>query len=109
MNGRWPQGAGLGFRRELLRELEAGVPEAVDFFELAPENWAGMGGRSARQLRTFYKTCLVCFFYPQYKITTLLFCKQIIVQCCAYSAKMQASGWARCKSYSYFTHEAKIN
>lgn len=53
MNGRWPQGAGLGFRRELLPELEAGVPEAVDFFELAPENWAGMGGRSARQLRAF--------------------------------------------------------
>lgn len=46
-------GAGLGFRRELLAELEAGVPEAVAFFELAPENWAGMGGRSARQLRAF--------------------------------------------------------
>lgn len=53
MCARQPQGAGLGFRRELLAELEAGVPEAVDFFELAPENWAGMGGRSARQLRAF--------------------------------------------------------
>ena len=50
---RMPVGAGLGFRRELLPEMEAGVPDAVQFFELAPENWAGMGGRSARQLRSF--------------------------------------------------------
>jgi len=53
MTEQWPRGAGLGFRRELLPELEAGVPDAVGFFELAPENWAGMGGRSARQLRAF--------------------------------------------------------
>lgn len=53
MHARMPVGAGLGFRRELLPELEAGVPDAVQFFELAPENWAGMGGRSARQLRVF--------------------------------------------------------
>ncbi|MBS0369194.1 MAG: DUF692 domain-containing protein [Proteobacteria bacterium] len=53
MPGRMPHGAGLGFRRELLAEMEAGVPDTVDFFELAPENWAGMGGRSARQLRAF--------------------------------------------------------
>ncbi len=46
-------GAGLGFRRELIAPLQAGVPAAIDFFELAPENWAGMGGRSARQLREF--------------------------------------------------------
>ena len=53
MTEHWPRCAGLGFRRELLPELEAGVPDAVEFFELAPENWAGMGGRSARQLRAF--------------------------------------------------------
>ena len=53
MTEHWPRGAGLGFRRELLPELEAGVPDAMSFFELAPENWAGMGGRSARQLRAF--------------------------------------------------------
>jgi len=47
------QGAGLGFRRELIALLKAGVPEAIQFFELAPENWAGMGGRSARELRYF--------------------------------------------------------
>lgn len=48
-----PVGAGLGFRRELIAPLQAGVPDAVRFFELAPENWAGLGGRSARELRAF--------------------------------------------------------
>ena len=52
-SGAWPTGAGLGFRRELLAELEAGVPDAIGFFELAPENWAGVGGESARRLRAF--------------------------------------------------------
>lgn len=47
------RGAGLGFRRELIPALEAGVPAAIGFFEIAPENWMGMGGRSARQLRQF--------------------------------------------------------
>ena len=42
MQGRKPQGAGLGFRRELLAELDAGVPDAVDFFELADKNRDGM-------------------------------------------------------------------
>lgn len=46
-------GTGLGFRRELIAELKNGVPNNIDFFELAPENWAGMGGRSARDLRHF--------------------------------------------------------
>ena len=46
-------GAGLGFRRELIAQLQAGVPDAIRFFELAPENWAGLGGRSARELRQF--------------------------------------------------------
>ena len=53
MNHRLLQGAGLGFRRELIPALKEGVPEAIDFFEIAPENWAGMGGRSARDLRHF--------------------------------------------------------
>lgn len=48
-----PKGAGLGFRRELIPALKQGVPAAIDFFELAPENWAGMGGRSAKSLRYF--------------------------------------------------------
>lgn len=46
-------GAGLGFRRELIAPLQAGVPDAIRFFELAPENWAGVGGRAARDLRAF--------------------------------------------------------
>lgn len=48
-----PQGAGLGFRRELIDELDLGVPEVIRFFEIAPENWLGKGGRSARLLRRY--------------------------------------------------------
>jgi len=49
-----PAGAGLGLRRgELMRELEAGVPAAVGFFEIAPENWIGVGGALGRRLRAF--------------------------------------------------------
>ena len=53
MSPRPPTGAGLGFRRELFEAMRAGLPESIRFFELAPENWAGMGGRSARELREF--------------------------------------------------------
>mgnify|MGYP001174251756 FL=1 len=45
--------AGLGFRRELIPALQQGVPSEIRFFEIAPENWAGMGGRSAHTLRSF--------------------------------------------------------
>jgi hypothetical protein len=51
------KGAGLGFRRDLLPDLkaalDAGTPPAIDFFELAPENWIDLGGRHARDLRRF--------------------------------------------------------
>lgn len=53
MLARHAHGAGLGFRRELIAPLKAAVPEAIRFFELAPENWAGMGGRSGKDLRHF--------------------------------------------------------
>ncbi len=53
MQNKHIHGAGLGFRRELIGQLKAGVPTAIQFFELAPENWAGMGGQSARDLRQF--------------------------------------------------------
>lgn len=53
MPARHAHGAGLGFRRELIAPLKAGVPEAIRFFEIAPENWAGMGGLSAKDLRHF--------------------------------------------------------
>lgn len=45
------QGAGLGFRRELLNELADWQGKSVDFFEIAPENWATNGGRFAKDLR----------------------------------------------------------
>lgn len=45
------QGAGLGLRRNLLDPLLATKPSGVDFVEIAPENWIGVGGRLGRQLR----------------------------------------------------------
>jgi uncharacterized protein (UPF0276 family) len=46
-------GAGLGFRRELIPALKTRVPDAIDFFELAPENWIDIGGVYGRNLRAF--------------------------------------------------------
>ena len=45
-------GAGLGLRRALLGPLLSMDQGAVDFLELAPENWIGVGGRFGRQFRT---------------------------------------------------------
>ncbi len=50
---RHPSGAGLGFRRELLPALQTRVPDAIDFFEIAPENWIDLGGAPGRALRSF--------------------------------------------------------
>ncbi len=44
-------GAGIGLRRSMTAELSKGIPEELDFLELAPENWIGLGGRLGRQLR----------------------------------------------------------
>ncbi len=44
-------GAGLGLRRALLGPLQSRPDAAVDFLEIAPENWIGVGGRLGRQLR----------------------------------------------------------
>lgn len=41
-------GAGLGLRREHLPDLRSGIPDKIDFFELAPENWMEMGEVGAR-------------------------------------------------------------
>lgn len=47
-------GAGLGLRRSFMQELAAGTfTDFPDFFEIAPENWMGMGGRYGRSLRQF--------------------------------------------------------
>lgn len=54
-------GAGLGLRRELIPALQAAVPEAVRFFEIAPENWIDLGGSIGRSLRGFTERFpLVC-------------------------------------------------
>ncbi len=47
------RGAGLGLRRPLLESLQAVSPSAIDFMEVAPENWIGVGGRLGRQLRAY--------------------------------------------------------
>ncbi|MFK8016282.1 MAG: DUF692 domain-containing protein [Gammaproteobacteria bacterium] len=44
-------GAGLGLRRSMLDELAAGVPDTIDFFEVAPENWMGVGGKWGKAFR----------------------------------------------------------
>jgi uncharacterized protein (UPF0276 family) len=43
------QGAGLGLRRALLGPLQSVADDALDFMEVAPENWIGVGGRLGRQ------------------------------------------------------------
>jgi uncharacterized protein (UPF0276 family) len=56
-------GAGLGLRRALLGPLEA-QPETsagIDFLEVAPENWIGIGGRLGKRLRALTeRTPLLC-------------------------------------------------
>lgn len=44
-----PSGAGLGLRRPLLDDLLAAEAGSVDFLEVAPENWLGVGGRPGRR------------------------------------------------------------
>ncbi|MDY6978994.1 MAG: DUF692 domain-containing protein [Pseudomonadota bacterium] len=46
-------GAGLGLRRSIMDLLAAPFPSQVDFMEIAPENWIGVGGRYGRKLREF--------------------------------------------------------
>ena len=44
-------GAGIGLRRALMKELIEDIPAEIDFFELAPENWIGLGGKLGRRLK----------------------------------------------------------
>ena len=46
-------GAGLGLRRTLMGPLADQPPSQVDFYEVAPENWIGVGGRYGKQFRAF--------------------------------------------------------
>lgn len=45
--------AGLGLRRGLVETFAGLQPGDVDFMEVAPENWIGVGGQFAKQLRGF--------------------------------------------------------
>ncbi|GGQ21226.1 HvfB family MNIO-type RiPP peptide maturase [Shewanella litoralis] len=42
---------GLGLRREMLDEFCQHVPQAINFFEVAPENWMTLGGKFGRQFK----------------------------------------------------------
>ena len=47
-------GAGLGLRRgHMLNELLETNPKQVQFMEVAPENWIGMGGRLGKRFREY--------------------------------------------------------
>ncbi|MET1079061.1 MAG: DUF692 domain-containing protein [Pseudomonas sp.] len=54
------RGAGLGLRRGLLAALQADATDALDFIEVAPENWIGVGGRLGRQLRELSERLPLC-------------------------------------------------
>ena len=45
------EGAGLGFRRELLADILPILPSEVDFWEVAPENWIPLGGAYQRKFQ----------------------------------------------------------
>jgi uncharacterized protein (UPF0276 family) len=45
-------GAGLGLRRSFLSQIVESPPVAVDFYEVAPENWITLGGKFGKQLRS---------------------------------------------------------
>jgi len=47
------KGAGLGLRRTLLGPLSSVTPDDVNFMEVAPENWIGVGGRLGKQFRSY--------------------------------------------------------
>ena len=54
MNKQYPvSGAGLGFRRELIDQLDEQGASGIDFMEVAPENWIGVGGKFGKSLRRY--------------------------------------------------------
>ena len=51
--GHFPvDGAGLGLRRDFIAAAVEHPPAQVRFWEVAPENWIGVGGRQGRRLRS---------------------------------------------------------
>ena len=54
INPQYPvTGAGLGFRRPLADKLKDVESGAIDFMEIAPENWIHVGGALGKKLRWF--------------------------------------------------------
>lgn len=54
-------GAGLGLRRDSIKELLQTPTPQVSFMEVAPENWIGVGGAYGKQFREFTeKNDFVC-------------------------------------------------
>ncbi len=47
------EGVGLGLRRSMIDELMADPPWNLDFMEVAPENWIGVGGALGRKFCWF--------------------------------------------------------
>ena len=45
------EGAGLGLRRTMLDSVTETQPEQVNFMEVAPENWIGVGGAFGKKFR----------------------------------------------------------
>jgi uncharacterized protein (UPF0276 family) len=46
-------GAGLGLRRDIMRPLADPFPSQVNFLEVAPENWIGVGGSQGKLFREY--------------------------------------------------------
>ncbi|MBA3755686.1 MAG: DUF692 family protein, partial [Nitrosomonas sp.] len=44
-------GAGLGLRKPLMRSFSDHPANAVNFWEVAPENWFGIGGYYGKKFR----------------------------------------------------------
>ncbi len=53
MHGAPLAGSGLGFRRGLVPALDASDLSTIDFFEIAPDNWVGVGGSLGHTLRRY--------------------------------------------------------
>ena len=54
MSKKYPvHGAGLGLKRTLMGPLEDRSPAQIEFLEVAPENWIGVGGSDGKRFREF--------------------------------------------------------
>jgi hypothetical protein len=47
------RGTGLGLRREVIDEMKQITTDQVNFMEVAPENWIGVGGAYGKKFREF--------------------------------------------------------